>query len=194
MGLIDFHPETLIITLEELGLEESYSFWFTEEAPNDEFLVGLATWDEIQAWSEWIETSRRIVGWRNAYVSNEFGDRMPLRIEADVYWTLEGRQYADARAAELTSWPVGVAYEELRDLEIGEGAVLYRLSWESGIGEMVYQHSIKYSTSNVGIWIALVTYDEPASDDQLDWLVDIALMQFQKLASMPLSDEVVRFW
>ena len=88
--VIDMRPLDLILTLDELGLEETYSLSFDQQHPNDEFLDSMPSWEEMQKWQEWLEESGRITGWYVWYEFLELGDN-DIMIWIDIYRTTLGR-------------------------------------------------------------------------------------------------------
>lgn len=192
-GVIDQRPLDLILTLDELGLEDTYSFSHSRQYTNEEYLENMPSWEETQKWQEWLDASGRITGWYVWYESRELGYRERIGIEISIYRTTLGPLVS------TPSWwnspPDSYERELLRDLEIGDSnnAALHRISW-IGNGVDLYQQYVRFSFRNIDVWLSYMTTGEPASEGELDWLIDISQMQLAKLHSMPLSDEFVGYW
>ena len=176
-------------------MEDSFINWYSSEFPNEMYLDGLEDWEERTAVLERLEASGRITGWGTGWYLR-LGSSDRLTIIASICRTSIGCEFASSphNPFRWSSLPEYMTLELLRDLEIGGDAVFYRLSIQLQTGEMRDSYSIAFSFRNTGIQINLFTNDEPASEDQLDLLVEIAQLQYAKLQSMPLSDEFVGYW
>lgn len=180
--VIDAHPETLFLSLEEAGLDDPYFLSYSYENSNEIVLLGQ-TGETRENTLEWIEETGRVSGWR--WTIDVVAGRSGYYLYAalDIHRTSEGARYDMVDAA---SWP---GY--LRDLALGDGGYLQYSTSEQQDGEIRHSYSVVFTSKNIAVLMQASGSDP---EDLLEWLTDLALMQLSKLQSMPLSDEFVGYW
>jgi hypothetical protein len=80
----------------------------------------------------------------------------------------------------------------LRDLAIGDRGAVLQQSSERPDGVIWHQYSVVFSYRNIFVFLSAGT--EATSEELIDWLTDIAHLQYTKLQSMPLAAEFLADW
>ncbi len=169
LRVIDAHPETLILTLEEAGLETTHI---------------ISNCEAMGETGESPETSVRITGWSCTFLA------LNSNLDNNLQMGLLVHQSARVAADSPVLSPSYAYYQG--DLEIGDrGAIHYQPS-ELPSGSIHHQYSVAFSFRNIFVYLS--SGSESATEDTLDWLTDIAFTQFEKLLSVPLLEEFEGQW
>lgn len=164
--VIDARPESLMLTLEEAGLESTHiisNCEAREEAPED---PGAGV---------------RISGWLCNYLALNSNLGTNLLLGLNVHPA--SRDVIDAPVLN----PAHASY--LRDLDIGDRGAILLQSSASPDGATHHQYTVVFAYRNIFFYAS--AGGDSASEGLIDWLTNIAFKQFQKLQTIPLSDEVL---
>jgi hypothetical protein len=187
--VIDASPDELVLTVEEMGLEDTFYLTDSFEYSNEDQLYGAPDWETKERWREELEASGRIAEWFYIYSPNATNPVRTLQFGFEFFQQAANWPYPADLSDVSNSSPI-----HLLELELGDRGILYHGSYGEG---RPYTIGVDILYRNLKINIVISIPGDSTSEEieeYIDWLSDIAFTQILKIEASPLSDEFVGYW
>lgn len=186
LRVIDAHPESIIATLEDLALNASYSkdYWVEISIPDS---LQSATHPDAYAW---MEENNFVLGYKISNNAAEAGIPMRITIQLELFRDIVGASSMMLHWTECMS-PSIFEMDMMGELEFSDSGYICNFQTERTPGTIGQNYWMPFRFRNVLVHMFVVNEGNPVD---LEWLNNLAILQFQKLQSLPLSGEIVGDW
>jgi hypothetical protein len=189
--VVDIDPRDLLLSRVELPAEGKWYLIKLSPSHNSEVISTRG----LDAGNEYVRVSGRIDGWFAYYGRGTSQASVPDNIETQVilyrdasgpvYAMDEGRGPCKAPPAYTTLWPDMDVVSE--DIGFGDTSLICMTKDMQPNGRYYFEYEVLVAHRNV----VVIVYAWGQEDRfTLDWLIELARLQYAKVAEQPLADDV----